>query len=448
MAKWPTDKELEEIYRKGSEQHNFNYDVNSWHQMEDLLDRDRRRRWVIWFLSGLLFVGFIGGVYWMNSGLRTSTSGAVIQEEIRSSNKIADQLTLDNSENTGLESSESQISEVKDQVKSVEKNSQDRIKDGSKIVDRSTTQSVETSQNSIVQLNKESIFNGSTTTDQKSFESNSNTSPPSDPINFSNTDEGEQSSNLITTLFDQNVNEKTEVIPTIEKPLVASILIDRLAIEEFNLASPEFSTPDLAELKEEKESFSKFTLFTFVGGESSQTPNGSSSSFDPHIGLGGSYLVSPKFGFTLSANYIEDKYKAKADDYKPPTGFWKASGLPQWTDASCDMLELSYGMVYHLNGFNQRGLVINASLNSNFMLSEHYYYNFEDRSENFSSSWSMANKTLLSSISLSANYNLPFQNRWAVQFGPYAKIPISGIGHGDVMLSSFGMRVFLSLNSL
>ena len=56
MAEWPTDKELQEIYRKGSEQHDFDYDPKAWDSMVVMLNKERRRRWL------LILLLFIGGL--------------------------------------------------------------------------------------------------------------------------------------------------------------------------------------------------------------------------------------------------------------------------------------------------------------------------------------------------------------------------------------------------
>lgn len=59
---------------------------------------------------------------------------------------------------------------------------------------------------------------------------------------------------------------------------------------------------------------------------------------------------------------------------------------------------------------------------------------------NFSSSWTRSNTTWLNAIQLSPVYRFSNSGRSSVEIGPYFKIPLSGIGHGDIMLSSFGLK--------
>jgi len=61
MADWPSDKELEEIYRIGSEGHDFQYTQDAWSEMEHLLDKRKRRKFIlmafsILFLASLTYI--------------------------------------------------------------------------------------------------------------------------------------------------------------------------------------------------------------------------------------------------------------------------------------------------------------------------------------------------------------------------------------------------------
>ncbi|RMG82685.1 MAG: hypothetical protein D6714_10985, partial [Bacteroidetes bacterium] len=57
MSDYPSN-ELDKLFREGSEKYDFQYNPKAWEQMETLLDKaDRRRRLLIWWLSGVgLFI--------------------------------------------------------------------------------------------------------------------------------------------------------------------------------------------------------------------------------------------------------------------------------------------------------------------------------------------------------------------------------------------------------
>ena len=169
-----------------------------------------------------------------------------------------------------------------------------------------------------------------------------------------------------------------------------------------------------------------------------------------NIGLRTSYYINNKVGVNLGLSYINDVYSAPGSDYNAKEDFWKASGapgIPTMTLAESSMLELSAGATYAFNGIQNNGLSIGANLNSNFMLNERYEYLYPNESHNFNSAWTMANKTWLNAIDLSTSYRFRLRNKWLLETGPYFKVPLSGIGHGDMKLTSFGIRVHLGISN-
>jgi len=53
----------------------------------------------------------------------------------------------------------------------------------------------------------------------------------------------------------------------------------------------------------------------------------------------------------------------------------------------------------------------------------------------------MANNTWLNGLDFSTSYRFRLSDMWYIESGPYFKIPLGGIGHGNVKLTSFGIRV-------
>jgi hypothetical protein len=76
------------------------------------------------------------------------------------------------------------------------------------------------------------------------------------------------------------------------------------------------------------------------------------------------------------------------------------------------------------------------------MLEEKYYYRFEDPEDNWSNYLNSGNNTLFNSLELNVGYNHKLKNNIEITLEPYARLPINGIGHGQVMLSSGGIRLY------
>ncbi len=183
------------------------------------------------------------------------------------------------------------------------------------------------------------------------------------------------------------------------------------------------------------------TVVALLGSESSWTPTGEFSSIDYSIGLGINARLGKKLGFSIGASYIRDLYIANRGDYNAHQEFWRQTDEePSYTSANNKMIEINTGLSYYLNGWQKNGVGIHLGILSNFMLSEQYSYHFEEESMNFSSSWTRSNSTWLNAINISPVYRFGANKRGSIEIGPYFKVPLSGIGHGGIMLSSFGLK--------
>ncbi len=511
MAKWPSDKELEEIYRKGSEQHDFQYDPRAWDQMKKLLDQQKRRRYGILLLFALLFISISGIVYYKlsdsgqlpanqklvqthdgNPGLIDSEKTKQDQTTVHSADEplvgkdVRDPSLINSKESsqrdlTEHEQSGDQISNAKSVlgVAKPDGTTEQNVQPGQSLargkVQPSNQSSISTSERddplnpdkpdvrATVAAKQQTGRNNAASTPEIQTVSEVDQNPDTDKVSktvdanpsITNTDQISTDQISISNQSDQASQQLSiNQIKNDKSGMVRNIvMIDQVAskgIQPFpteinnNFIVPQ--TIDLTEVEEQDRDF-KFSVGAQFGLESSWTPNGEYSRIDYSAGLGFSYLFNKKLGLSLGANYIKDSYTAMAEDYKPPSGYWKSKGVPDWTSATCEMLEMSYGISYFFNGIDQKGFATSINVLSNFMLSEMYYYHYPDESNNFVNSWNMDNKTLFSALAIDASYNIPVGNRWALRAGPFIKIPIDGIGHGSVMLSSIGIRIQTSILS-
>ena len=450
MAKWPSDSELEEIYRKGSENHDFEYDPVAWAQMTALLDKRRRRKVVLWFLFGAMI--FAGAFLTMKSYTTylfpTQKPISKIENLESTSEKLSDEDISSSVENIGelteIKTTQSDISKTLNTESPEQQSARNALGKDQADEKISLAQSYETN-NTTTQPSLRGDLNdnvGQKLSEVKLAESSSESLKIDE--SSSTIQKGKQTSkfNNLSNDFIAGSNEQSTFLGS-----TTHLSFDKLPLTNFELNSqfelPKPPIPKIIEVipNESSESNSRFILSALMGIESSWTPNGEFSSLDYNIGVGGSYLLKSKFGLTLKAAYIRDFYTAMAQDYSPPQGFFKSLGVPEYTQATCSMLEVTTGLQYFLGDNPRRGVSLNAGISSNFMLSEKYYYYYTDESKNFTSRWDMENRTWLSTIELAGLYQFPIKDKFSILVGPYTKIPLSGIGHGDVMLSSYGFRL-------
>ena len=109
------------------------------------------------------------------------------------------------------------------------------------------------------------------------------------------------------------------------------------------------------------------------------------------------------------------------------------------------MIDVSLGASYHFSDVQSNGLSAHVNLLSNFMLREEYDYRFAESSDDFTGLFTGESQTLMSQIELSTSYKLRTGGGYFIDAGPYLKLPLNGVGHGNVRLTSIGIRVGVSL---
>ena len=127
-------------------------------------------------------------------------------------------------------------------------------------------------------------------------------------------------------------------------------------------------------------------------------------------------------------------------------GYWLKSTAPEQIKAQCRMLEIPIGFRYSFSGIESSGWSARVQANSIFMLRETYYYSYEVPDPELRQNWMGTNSStdLFSTLSFGVGYNHWLSPSLGLGFSPYITTGISGIGHGNVLLNSFGIE--LSIN--
>lgn len=154
------------------------------------------------------------------------------------------------------------------------------------------------------------------------------------------------------------------------------------------------------------------------------------------VGVGLTKKLSVQTGLIYgSKNYAASNY-----DYTFNNPNTRA--IVESIQAACKVLEIPLRASYNINQNEKRSIELNAGLSSYLMLKENYVFKYtaasgrKDRVNDITN----ANQHLLSVVELSATYNIKLKNKnLALGIEPYVKIPLSGIGEGNVPLKSSGV---------
>ena len=161
------------------------------------------------------------------------------------------------------------------------------------------------------------------------------------------------------------------------------------------------------------------------------------------------YQLHHRWSLNFGVTYSHKNYKASGDDYHPPEGFWDYGVQPDDTDATCNVIDIPINIRYYLT--NTRGSRIFAStgISSYLMLSEEYDYEYHHNyNPNLVDSWSVSNENqhYFSIYNLSIGYQKSVGAHWFVEIEPFIKVPLAGVGFGEVDLWSTGSSFSLKYN--
>lgn len=175
---------------------------------------------------------------------------------------------------------------------------------------------------------------------------------------------------------------------------------------------------------------------------------GSVSNFDDpgyKGGLMAEYALNKTFSIISGVAISNVKYKADGRAYNPPQA-WNYGTMPDRTRAVCVVLDIPINLKANLFNFDRSRIFASAGLSSYIMLNEDYKFQYDDKQQGLETSWSEATGTRhwFSNAGFSIGIEYDLSPNWSIRAEPHIKVPLKGVGWGDVELYSIGN--FISLN--
>lgn len=164
-------------------------------------------------------------------------------------------------------------------------------------------------------------------------------------------------------------------------------------------------------------------------------------------GIGVGYTFRDRF--TVRTGYYQARkiYSAPPDAYKPPAVFWNYYPYLDGVEGDCRIAEIPVLFTWHF-GRTNRPWMITGGISSYLMKKEEYYYTYKNSATGptLYRNWENHNRrnALFSVLSLSGGYRLTLNNRFQLLAEPYWRIPLGGVGYGNVRLNSGGLLFTLT----
>ena len=162
-----------------------------------------------------------------------------------------------------------------------------------------------------------------------------------------------------------------------------------------------------------------------------------------NIGLLAGYHFNSRLSLHTGAIYTQKNYKLAGEDFTPPKGSWLNNYKLENVKGYCRMWEVPLLARYMVNNQAKNNVFISTGLSSYFMTREKYSYFFYNAGAptTRTTSYNSTDTHILSIAHLSAGFESPLNRNLSLQIEPYAKIPLDGVGLGNIRLSSFGINL-------
>ncbi|SEW10982.1 outer membrane beta-barrel protein [Chitinophaga arvensicola] len=154
------------------------------------------------------------------------------------------------------------------------------------------------------------------------------------------------------------------------------------------------------------------------------------------------YYFNQHWFVTTGVVYSKKLYGATNKDYNNPNSPTSYDLLK--VNANCDVLDIPINANYTFLQVNNNTLSATLGLSNYIMLKEKYQYIYK-----YSPEWEKTvenqNQHYLAILNVGALYQHPAGKRLIIGVQPYAKIPLHGVGLGQVKLYSAGLSIQLNL---
>ncbi|MBY0482029.1 MAG: PorT family protein [Chitinophagaceae bacterium] len=169
-----------------------------------------------------------------------------------------------------------------------------------------------------------------------------------------------------------------------------------------------------------------------------------------HYGSSAGYNIGGTIGYRFNkhwslqsgAVYTKKNYKMNGADFHPPKGSWISYFKLETVDGFCKMWEVPIIGTYHFTGDGKTNAFISLGSSSYFMKRENYTYEYYVNSQTYKKTvdYSSTDQHLFALVHISAGIEKPISKKLTSIIEPYAKIPLGGVGLGNIQLSSYGVN--------
>ncbi|HEY6502479.1 MAG TPA: hypothetical protein VIZ28_00770 [Chitinophagaceae bacterium] len=447
--------------RQAAEQHHPNYDERAWSKMEDLLDKhlpqkDDRRRRIIFFL--LLFLLLGGGAWllidkpWQPGNLANKENG--IQQKVAGEPSVVTGKKETDKVLPGNSHADAHPDEL--QRNDINKNTDAVIKDnanvgsvalvnvnkqGNQVPGKTKKQGaesnfeVETEQGNIAGKKKSTDNVQHVDTEKKNPGSLESSSVVSSSVSSDNVKTGEGNNKNDQPVLSAN--------STAEENKTSSLQKDNAAEQ------PKVEAEKNIPKKERSKKASTFFFSLSAGPDISSVDPGNPGEVKLMTGAGAGYTIKERLTIRTGFYAVSKVYSASPDQYKPSPPLPNPNYLSD-ISADCKVYEIPLSLAYNFGRSAKHKTFASVGLSTLVMKKETYdyvyYYPGNPTPYPHTLTINNGSKHYFSILTLSGGYQRRINKTFSVAAEPYIKLPLAGIGFGNVKLNSAGILFSVSIS--
>jgi hypothetical protein len=461
-----SDKEIDHLAREAAEQLDVDQNSSGWEALQSKLDvempvQKRRRRWFLFLLFPLLGGGLFLTYKFNQSGapVELSKQTSTIKDNAQPSAQTITPTIIETQTNTEKDN-----------------NTRDKLRSGSSIKENNPTASE--SQDAAIHPGGESIEStiapGNTGSTSNSTAPKKNLSKPNnnrhkgnhgkkavattatgtaivnESIKHPNTNNSSPrvTENTASATSEQTPKDQASAtVPVDSSDKAAMITSDSALTVQKDITNDSTGAANPTSKPAKKKSagtlmpYKGFVLGVIGGPDVSKVNGTGTDNRGFNVGLVAGYRFNGRLSLVSGLSYTHKYYAADGTDFKPTGSYWDTVKIGK-VIGDCFMYEVPLNLRYDLIASKKNYAFVSAGLSSYLLKQEKYdihyttnsgaYYNHEYSSYETEFYW-------FSLVNLSAGYERMITNRLSVTVEPYIKLPLNGIGYGNMNLSSYGV---------
>ena len=160
-----------------------------------------------------------------------------------------------------------------------------------------------------------------------------------------------------------------------------------------------------------------------------------------NFGLQVGYRLSNHWSLNTGLIYNKKNYTADGKDFNAPKHYWTTYFDLNKVEGNCSMFDIPLNVRYDFNTGDKRRYFVSTGLTSYLMRHQGYDYYITNNGVNQKIPWSTDSSMnyAFSVLNLSAGYERNLSKQFSFQVEPYLKIPLTGVGFGNMKLESYGI---------